>query len=76
MREDKRNLGTYEEEYANLEKKVKQDQRSLGNQKSLVNKLLVDYKVKIKRSVALELGAVIDSTYIDKTWLLSNADWV
>lgn len=74
MREDKRNLGTYEEEYANLEKKVKQDQRSLGNQKSLVNKLLVDYKVKIKRSVALELGAVIDSTYIDKTWLLSNAD--
>jgi len=68
LREDKRDLGTYEEEYVSLAKKVQQDSRSLGSEHALVQKLLVEYKVKIKESGKTAFNAVVDSSYFNNTW--------
>lgn len=67
-REDKRDLGTYEEEYESLSKKVQQDSRSLGSEHSLVQKLMVEYKVKIKESGKTPYYTIVDSSYFKNEW--------
>jgi peptidyl-prolyl cis-trans isomerase SurA len=68
LREDKRNLGTYEEEYGELEKKVKGDRRSLGSEHALVQKLMSDYNVKVKAKTKTAFYDVLDSTYFANAW--------
>jgi len=74
MREDKRNIGSYEEEYEELEKKVKKDRRSLGSEHALVMKLMKEYKVKIKTKSKEAFYSVIDSSYFEGKWELAKAD--
>tara|TARA_R110002050_G_scaffold109799_1_gene221434 strand:+ start:176507 stop:178540 length:2034 start_codon:yes stop_codon:yes gene_type:complete len=73
LREDKRNMGTYEEEYEELSKKVKHDRRSLGSQHSLVTKLKVAYGVKIKEKSKLDFYKVVDSSYFANSWSTDKA---
>jgi len=68
LREDKRDLGTYEKEYSALSKKVQQDSRSLGSEHSLVEKLIVEYKVKIKSSSKTPYYTLVDSSYFKNAW--------
>ncbi|UTW65963.1 peptidylprolyl isomerase [bacterium SCSIO 12643] len=74
MREDKRNIGSYEEEYDELEKKVKKDRRSLGSEHALVTKLMKEYKVKIKTKSKDAFYTVIDSSYFEGKWELAKAE--
>ncbi len=73
LREDKRELGSYEEEYEELSKKVQQDSRSQGSEHALVNTLKTEYKVKIKTSTKDAFYTVVDSTYFLNTWNDSSA---
>ncbi|MGB0805707.1 MAG: peptidylprolyl isomerase [Salibacteraceae bacterium] len=66
--EDKKNVGTYEEEYDELSKKVKGDRRSLGSEHALVLKLMDDYKVKIKEKSKVAFYDVLDSSYFKNDW--------
>ena len=68
LREDKRNLGSYEEEYDELAKKVKGDRRSLGSEHALVQKLMSDYNVKVKTKTKAAFYDVLDSTYFTNAW--------
>lgn len=68
LREDKRELGSYEDEYNELSKKVQQDTRSQGSERALVEKLLVEYKVKIKESGKTPFYTVVDSSYFKNAW--------
>lgn len=72
--EDKRTMGTYEEEYDELSKKVKGDRRSLGSEHALVNKLISEYKIKIKSKSKEAFYNVLDSSYYKNDWDVSKAD--
>jgi peptidyl-prolyl cis-trans isomerase SurA len=74
LRVDKRDIGTYEEEYDELEKKVKKDRRSLGSEHALVLKLMKEYKVKIKSKSKEVFYGIIDSTYFTGKWEISKAN--
>ncbi|MFT6322867.1 MAG: peptidyl-prolyl cis-trans isomerase SurA, partial [Halieaceae bacterium] len=66
--EDKRNVGSYKDEYEELAKKVKGDRRSLGSEHALVEKLMIEYGVKIKTKSKTAYYDVIDSTYFSNSW--------
>ena len=68
LREDKRDLGSYEEEYEALSKKVKGDRRSLGSEHALVVKLMNDYGVKIKSKTVTPFYTLVDSSYFKNKW--------
>ncbi len=68
LREDKRDLGSYQEEYEELKKKVKGDRRSLGSEHALVQKLMSDYNVKVKTKTKAAFYDVLDSTYFTNAW--------
>lgn len=72
--EDKRNVGSYEEEYDALSKKVKGDRRSLGSEHALVVKLMEEYKVKVKTKSKTAFYTVLDSNYFTNQWEASKAD--
>ena len=74
MLEDRRNLGSYEEEYKTLTKKVKGDRRSLGSEHALVMKLMDEYNVKVKIKSKTAFYSVLDSTYFTNGWEMSKAD--
>ena len=71
LREDKRDIGTYEDEYEALSKKVKGDRRSLGSEHALVIKLMDDYNVKVKYKTVTPFYDLVDSSYFKNKW---NAD--
>lgn len=73
LREGKKDLGSYEEEYENLKRKVEQDRRSQGSQKALVDKLIKEYKVKINRKGLIPFYTLVDSSYFEKQWNDSSA---
>ena len=71
--EDRRNQGTYEEEYDRLAKKVKGDRRSLGSEHALVLKLMKDYKVKVNSKAKDDFYSLVDSSYFEGTWSSEKA---
>lgn len=66
--EDRRNQGTYEEEYDKLSKKVKGDRRSLGSEHALVLNLMKAYKVKINSKGKSAFYTAVDSSYFTGEW--------
>jgi len=71
--EDRKNIGTYDEEYDALKKKVKSDRRSLGSEHALVTKLMASYNVKVKSKSKSDFYTSVDSTYFENKWELSKA---
>ncbi len=71
--EDRRNQGSYEEEYDRLAKKVKGDRRSLGSEHALVVKLMNEYKVKVNAKAKEAFYTFLDSSYFQGSWSSEKA---
>ena len=74
MLEDKKNLGTYDEEYERLSKKIKGDRRASGSEHALVLKLMKDYSVKVKSKSKNAFYTIIDSSYFTNSWNIDKAN--
>ena len=60
---DKKEMGTYEEEYESLKKRVEKDRRGQGSKESLVKKLMVEYSVKEYPKNVAALESYVDSSF-------------
>ena len=65
---DKKEIGSFEEEQVELEKKVQRDSRSAGSEKHFIQLLKTEYKVKTKEKVAYTITPLIDSTIFEAKW--------
>ena len=60
---DKKNIGSYEDEYKRLKSRVEKDRRGEGSKESLVKKLKADYKVKEYPKNLAEVESYVDSSF-------------
>ena len=69
---DKKGLGSFEEEKAELKKKVEKDSRAQVKRTSLVNKLKKEYNYKEYKSAVNELKKIVNTDFISGKWSLEN----
>jgi peptidyl-prolyl cis-trans isomerase SurA len=69
---DKKGLGSFEEEKAELKKKVEKDSRAQVKRTSLVNKLKKEYNYKEYKSAVNELKKIVNTDFIAGKWSLEN----
>lgn len=60
---EKESIGTYEEEYDNLKKRVERDRRGQGSREALAKKLEAEYKVKVASKNLEAVVAALDSSF-------------
>ena len=69
---DKKGLGSFEEEKAELKKKVEKDSRAQVKRTSLVNKLKKEYNYKEYKSAVNELKKIVNTDFISGKLSLEN----
>lgn len=62
---ERKNTGTYEEEYEGLKRKVERDRRGQGSKQSLVVKLMEEYSVKEYPKNLAVFNTMLDSNYFN-----------
>ncbi len=69
---EKKNMGSYEEEYDDLKKRVERDRRGQGSREALAKKLEVEYKIKANTKSLEAVAASMDSTYFQGGYTFSE----
>lgn len=67
---DKKNIGSYEDEYKRLKTRVEKDRRGEGSKESLVKKLKADYKVK-----EYPKNLAVVETYVDSSFFIGSINF-
>ena len=65
---DKKGLGTFEDEKAEIKKKVEKDSRAQVRRSSLVNKLKIDYKYAFNKSAFTQVKNIVSKDFLSGNW--------